>query len=384
MGFAILALSASQVFAQTRGILGRDAPAWRVDQWFNLPTGLTTIDVDDFKGKVVYFYGFQSWCPGCHSRGFPTLRELIKRFEGEDNVAFVAVQTTFEGFHTNTAANALKTAKRYDLEIPIGHSGSDGQRSRLMSDYRTGGTPWTVIIDHDGVVRFNDFHITPDRAERLINQLREERVEARSNTDSTDVEIETLPADRGGQDLIGTRLSNVEFDRWIRRNVADGGTVPAPSDGGGASPVDDEPKATLYRWWTDNCPHCEASLPAIERLRRKYEDDGLRVVAVYHPKPPRSVEDDAIAAAADERGYHGAVALDRNWSALRRFYLSTGRRKATSASFLIDSDSRVRFVHPGPVFFQSDEPQFTQQNDDYRLIEQAIRRLLSVDEDKQQ
>jgi len=154
------------------GVLDRRAPAWRVDRWFNLPPKRESLDIADYRGKVVYLYGFQSWCPGCHARGFPTLQELIKRFDGDDDVAFVAVQTTFEGFGTNTPDKALRTAERYELDIPIGHSGKAGAPAPMLRDYRGGGTPWTMIIDRDGVVRFNDFHIAPDQAERLINKLK--------------------------------------------------------------------------------------------------------------------------------------------------------------------------------------------------------------------
>jgi hypothetical protein len=35
--------------------------------------------------------------------------------------------------------------------------------------------------------------------------------------------------------------------------------------------------------------YCQATSPAVETLRKKYADRGLKVVAVYHPKPPRSV-----------------------------------------------------------------------------------------------
>ena len=112
MCMAVLAIAVSGATAQSRGIVGRQAPSWRVDQWFNLPDGQESIDIADYRGRVVYLYGFQSWCPGCHSHGFPTLQDLIKRFDGADDVAFVAVQTTFEGFHTNTADNALKTAEQ--------------------------------------------------------------------------------------------------------------------------------------------------------------------------------------------------------------------------------------------------------------------------------
>ena len=158
------------------GVLDTTAPAWKVDTWFNLPEGKASLDLADYKGKVVYLYGFQSWCPGCHSQGFPTLQKLIETFGKADDVAFVAVQTTFEGFGTNTADAAKKTGERYKLSIPIGHSGAEGKRSAIMQAYRTGGTPWTIIIDKDGVVRYNDFHITPAQGEKLINALRERPV----------------------------------------------------------------------------------------------------------------------------------------------------------------------------------------------------------------
>lgn len=160
------------------GVLDTPAPAWKVDTWFNLPAGKTALDIADYKGKVVYLYGFQSWCPGCHSVGFPTMQKLIEKFGKADDVAFVAVQTTFEGFGTNTADAAKKTGEKYKLTIPIGHSGSEGKRSSVMLAYKSGGTPWTIIIDKDGMVRYNDFHITPEQGEKLINALRERPVAA--------------------------------------------------------------------------------------------------------------------------------------------------------------------------------------------------------------
>ena len=87
------------------------------------------------------------------------------------DVAFVAVQTVFEGFSSNTPEKAEATAERYGLKIPFGHSGKEGDPSPMMRRYRTGGTPWTILIDKKGVVRFNDFHISPEGGESAINQL---------------------------------------------------------------------------------------------------------------------------------------------------------------------------------------------------------------------
>ncbi len=84
------------------GILGQRAPNWRVDEWYNLGDNVERIDVADFKGKIVYLFGFQSWCPGCHSHGFPTLQAVEKHYRDNDDVVFVAIQTVFEGYHVNT------------------------------------------------------------------------------------------------------------------------------------------------------------------------------------------------------------------------------------------------------------------------------------------
>ncbi|MCH8242855.1 MAG: redoxin family protein [Planctomycetes bacterium] len=172
---AVLVAGLSGAVANQRpkaGIVGKAAPSWGVTEWINLPEKKTTLDVADFQGKVVYLFCFQSWCPGCHSSGFPTLRTMIDRFKDAEDVAFVAVQTVFEGFSTNTADRAWETAREYKLTIPVGHSGTDNRRSVLMQRYRTGGTPWVVIIDKQGIVRYNAFRITPDRAQKMIDEFR--------------------------------------------------------------------------------------------------------------------------------------------------------------------------------------------------------------------
>lgn len=160
------------------GIQGHQAPAWGVETWFNLPDDNRRIDLTDFTSTVIYLYCFQSWCPGCHSHGFPTLRNVMDQFRDSSDVAFVAVQTVFEGFEVNTAARARETAEQYQLTIPVGHDpGPDGRRSLIMQRYRTGGTPWTIVIDSTGTVRYNDFHVDAYQMTDLINQLRRTAIE---------------------------------------------------------------------------------------------------------------------------------------------------------------------------------------------------------------
>jgi len=103
---------------------------------------------------------------------------------------------------------------------------------------------------------------------------------------------------------------------------------------------------------------------------------GLQVVAVYHPKPPRAVDEETVAAAATERGYHGPLAIDADWASLRAIWLDTGRRAATSASFLLDGDGVVRFVHPGPEFHPSDDPEHASCDRDDHDLRRAVIHLL--------
>ncbi len=179
---AFFLLVVSQLGAQDvklrRGIIGEAAPTWQIREWRHLPQGKTSLDIEDFQGKVLYLYCFQSWCPGCHKHGFPALVSASKYYASDPGVAFVAVQTTFEGESVNTLENAVKTAREFGLSIPLGQSGGAGQRSTLMKNYRTGGTPWTIIIDRKGIVRFNDFFIAPEDAIAQIEKLKRRSNEA--------------------------------------------------------------------------------------------------------------------------------------------------------------------------------------------------------------
>ncbi|MHC4942569.1 MAG: peroxiredoxin family protein [Planctomycetota bacterium] len=361
LAFYLVALATMPVSAQARsyGIAGQKAPSLGVTQWINLPEGKEILDIPDFKGKVLYLYCFQSWCPGCHSHGFPTLQRMIKKYEHAGDVAFAAVQTVFEGYSSNRAKRAWETAEQYGLKIPVGHDGSEENRSVLMQRFRTGGTPWTILIDKKGVVRFNGFRLSFEEAMIRVDALRKETTAV-----SEERAIRTLPASRGGQDVIGKNFTELSFDRWLNCETR-------PGDGKTGS-------VRLYRWWTDTCPYCEASLPALEGLSKKYEKRGLEVIAAYHPKPPRPVEDRTILQAARSFGFTGSIAVDIDWSELERAYLDRGKRSATSVSILVDKDGKIRFVHPGPVFFPSKNPKYARQNEDFELLEATVQALLPM------
>ena len=73
----------------------------------------------------------------------------------------------------NTFGGTKLISLKYDLDdIPIGQSGSEDAPSVMMRNYRTGGTPWIVIIDKNGIVRFNNYHIEAEYAIQGMEQLK--------------------------------------------------------------------------------------------------------------------------------------------------------------------------------------------------------------------
>lgn len=159
------------------GILGQPAPELKLSNWIDGNGNPTSaIHLRDLRGKVIYLYFFQDWCPGCHSHGFPTLQTLAQTFDDDSQVVLLAIQTAFEGKHTNTLGKLRKNQIRYNLTIPMAHDGGHNQEGGLpetMIAYRSGGTPWAVIIDPDGKVVYNKFHIDAELAINMIQSLKD-------------------------------------------------------------------------------------------------------------------------------------------------------------------------------------------------------------------
>jgi hypothetical protein len=80
---------------------------------------------------------------------------------------------------------------------------------------------------------------------------------------------------------------------------------------------------------------------------------------------------------ARQWGWRFPVGLDVDWKSLNAFWLATGDRSATSASFLLDRRGVIRFVHPGTEFHPGGPPDHQQCRDDYRDVRRAVEALLT-------
>lgn len=150
----------------TIGLNHQPAPELRVPYWIDgKGQKRAPLKLAELGSGYKIIYCFQAWCPGCHSRGFPTLKKLVESLS-DKGFGIAVVQTVFEGEAENTRDKLREVQKKYDLRIPFGHDPKDGTYPSVMEDYRSGGTPSFILIDPKGEVIFNDFGLDTDK---LIN-----------------------------------------------------------------------------------------------------------------------------------------------------------------------------------------------------------------------
>ena len=170
LGGGIRSVSATNHY----GILGQPAPDIHGSNWIDRDGRAAGFSMEETRGRWVYLKCFQSWCPGCHQHGFPALKKVADAFDGDERFVAVGLQTVFEGFSVNTVEKVREIQLRYHLPITMGHDAGDASgdhRPVTMQRYRTGGTPWVVVIEPSGRVVFNDFHVD---AERFIEFLKKQ------------------------------------------------------------------------------------------------------------------------------------------------------------------------------------------------------------------
>ena len=136
-------------------------------------------------------------------------------------------------------------------------------------------------------------------------------------------------------------------------------------------------KVVLIRWWTETCPFCSSSAPALNEFHDIFKEKGLVVVGMYHPKPPGPRRQKALEKAVKRLGFEFPIALDMDWSRLRRYWLSNSRQRWTSVSFLIDKRGKIRYIHPGGEYYKGEDETRTDAERDYDELKAMIEKLIA-------
>ena len=173
---------------------------------------------------------------------------------------------------------------------------------------------------------------------------------------------QTVPAE--GQDRIGVAAPAFNLQHWVNSPPIEIGELKG--------------KVVLVRWWTDTCDLCAATAPALRKLQEEYGNHGFQVIGMFHPKPAGDWSISRVQKAAARFNFAFPVALDGDWSTLKRWWLNGAERNYTSVSFIVDKHGVIRYVHPGGEFHESNgEAGHAVCERDFRKIEKMIAELLA-------
>jgi peroxiredoxin len=137
-------------------------------------------------------------------------------------------------------------------------------------------------------------------------------------------------------------------------------------------------RVVLLRFWSDACPYCEKTAPALRALDERYRARGLTVVGIHHPKPPGAVDPATVSRVANQLGFTFPVATDRDWTTVRAYGVGSTFQRFTSVSLLIDRDGRIRWVHPGGEFHAGGGAGHEACNAAFASLDAAIGKLLAT------
>ena len=171
-----------------------------------------------------------------------------------------------------------------------------------------------------------------------------------------------------GDDRIGVAAPPFQFDAWLN-------SKPLTLE-------DLKGKIVLVRWFTDTCPFCASSAPALRSLHEEYANSGLTVIGVFHPKDGRDdpLDIQRVQSVVEDRDFKFPVAIDWKWrtGTLKDWWLTGPKRPATSVTFILDKSGVIQFVHPGMEYHDDNgSKQHAMCSDDMVRIRAAIKRLVA-------
>jgi len=194
-------------------LFNQKAPKLEIAKWIQG----NEIDIENEKGNIIFLEFFQVNCPGCFLYGLPETIKLYEKFKNE-KIKFIGISTAFEDFDKNTIENTellikerkiigepYKVLKMYNLldkekkypykiefsiafdllvkpeEISKFNISLENIAYFLHSEYvpltfvkyELMGTPSTVIIDKNGIIKYINFGENPSLESLIKNLLKE-------------------------------------------------------------------------------------------------------------------------------------------------------------------------------------------------------------------
>lgn len=131
------------------------APELITDRWYNAKAPMTLAGL---RGRPVLLHTFQMLCPGCVTHAIPQAQRIAEMTRQTD-LAVIGLHTVFEHHAAMTPVSLEAFLHEYRIKFPVGvdKSGDPGPIPQTMAAYGFRGTPSTVLIDRQGVIRHHGF-----------------------------------------------------------------------------------------------------------------------------------------------------------------------------------------------------------------------------------
>ena len=120
-----------------------------------------TFKLSDYRGKKpVYLVFWATWCPICKAE-IPHIKKIHAQLG--DKVEMLAINVGFE--------DTLEKAKHYQKEHQLPYAVAFDENTVLTKRYGVVGTPWQIVIDVNGTVRYFSNNTPVDIADHLDSLL---------------------------------------------------------------------------------------------------------------------------------------------------------------------------------------------------------------------
>ena len=133
---------------------------------------LKTVDGNDYilsksiGVKPVYLVFWATWCPTCRAE-ISHIKELYKKYGGEINIVAINVGQD----------DSIEKVKKYQQEHELPYVLAFDEGSIISRLYGVIGTPWQIIIDIDGIVRYRSHKTPMNLGQHLLALSRSNKLE---------------------------------------------------------------------------------------------------------------------------------------------------------------------------------------------------------------
>lgn len=280
---------------QLKAHWGKRAPVLTAGNWYNGKRSISQM-----RGKIVVLDFWGVWCGPC-VRAVPKNIEFVEKYR-DKGVEFVAIHSTNQGERMKSFA------QQRGINYPVGvDNGNTTARA-----YGVQFWPTYILIDREGVIRA--YGLLPDRIDDAVDALLAEQPGSGSSG------AETVDFAKG---IVPSEWLEGSMTQRRRLAAIEGRTAPAlelAETMNHEGPIDLESmrgKVVLVDFWATWCGPCMRSIPKLNKLAAKYEDDGLVIVGVCALKGQEKMR-----ATAERRGIEFPIAQDLRGQTAKKYMVN--------------------------------------------------------------